>query len=220
MFCHETDYCLKLSLGDFEYENYFQWPYYKTESYDIHNLTMNSCNLHIKDKISERNINANSKSINVDKLGSITDVKGFDNDNWGIFEDCKYLDCSNSKCFSGKCNEEQELCEINDKKTGYICTLNKNIEKATYSIACLRMNHEFCTYHDECFSNVCDSQAKICVSKDSKLSLSKRITYFFKDNWYYIVIGFFVILILIGVVARINEYIKKSKKVVIAKMDY
>ncbi|ORX50259.1 hypothetical protein BCR36DRAFT_222427, partial [Piromyces finnis] len=147
MFCHEADNCLKLSLGEFNYEYFYRWPYYKTDSYDIHNLTMNSCNLSIKNKITEINEQTQSKTkINVDKLGN-----------------CKYQDCSQSKCFSGKCNKDQYICEINESKPAYVCTLSKDDTNLNYSVKCLLMNHEPCNNNSECLSNICDTQAKICV---------------------------------------------------------
>jgi len=214
MFCHETDFCLKLSLGEFDYEEYYRWPYYKTESYDIHNLTMNSCNLKIKEKLKE------NTTMDVDKLGSITDAKGNDNDNWGIFEDCKYLKCSDSKCFSGKCNKENDLCEINELKTGYVCTINYKREKNEFSVVCLLMNHEPCSSNNECLSDVCDTQAKICVSVNSELSFQEKISLFLKNKWYYILAGFIAILVMIGIVSRIIRHIRKPKEVVLAKYVY
>jgi len=216
MFCHKYGNCLKLSLYEFDVEYNYQWPYYRTESYDFDKLNMNSCNLNIKNDIKKQN-----SKYKVDKLGSID----YDNDgDWGIFEDCKYLQsCNESKtpntnCFSGKCNKQENMCETDNDNPGYVCTTFKNLDEL--SIKCLLMNHEKCTNNYDCLSNVCDSNAKICVTKDSKLDYSHFIILFFNHNWYYIFGAFLLIIILIIVVPRIYIKMKKPKEIVLAKMDY
>jgi len=214
MFCHQTSNCLKLSLGEFSYEYYYQWPYYKTESYDIHNLTMGSCNLNIKEKLNENKNN----QVNIDKLGSIRNEKGEENDKWGIFEDCKYLNCNDSNCFSGICNETEDICAVNDAKPGYVCTLTNENNK--YLVKCLLMNHEPCKYHSDCLSGICDTQAKICVTKNSELTFSESIVYFFKNNWILILVVFFLILLTISVIGRIRNTQLAKKEIKFAEMEY
>jgi len=213
MFCHKYDKCLKLSLKEFDVEYYYQWPYYKTESYDIKNKNMQSCNINIKNDIKKEN-----KNINVDKLGSID----YDKDNWGIFEDCKYLPTcvgadSDTVCYSGKCNKKEDMCEIDNDKPGYVCTLRRDEDELFASVKCLLMNHEKCSKHSDCLSNVCDSNVKICVTKDSKLYNLDILVNFFNKYWYFIFGTFLLILITICTTPHLYVKMKKPKKIVLAK---
>jgi len=213
MFCHKYDKCLILSLKEFEVEYYYQWPYYKKEKYDIEDKNMQSCNINIKNEIKKQN-----EDINVDKLGSID----YNKENWGIFEDCRYLQTcvgTDSICYSGKCNKQEDMCETDNEKPGYVCTLKKD-DKSLLSVKCLLMNHEKCNSHSDCLSNICDSHAKICVTKDSKLYYSDIIINFFNKYWYLIFGGFILILIMICATPHIYVRMRKPKKIVLAKMDY
>jgi len=205
LFCHETGNCLKLSLGEFEIEERYRWPYYKTISYDYYKISMNSCNINILNEIRKRN------------MTNIGDITNNIKDNWGFFDDCKRTTClTNEECFSKKCNMNEEVCETNGSSPGYVCTLNRNGNN-NYKEDCLRMNHENCSYNNECLSNICDSNFAICVNKNSKLSFSELIVYYFKKYYIIILAIFFLILITISVITRIRKASIKSKEVVFAR---
>jgi len=207
LFCHETGDCLKLSLGEFELEFRYRWQYYKTESYDYYYISMNSCNLGVLNEF---------RKDNMTEFGDIRDST----EDWGFFEDCKRSTCSkNDECFSKKCNTNEQICDINESKPAYVCTLNKN-EYNRYRQDCLLMLHEKCSHNSDCLSDVCDSNTSICVNKDSKLNFSELVIYYFK-MYYLVGLGiFFLILIAISVIARIRKAKIKSKEVVFARMEY
>ncbi|KAL6593553.1 hypothetical protein LY90DRAFT_676348 [Neocallimastix californiae] len=205
LFCHETGNCLKLSLGEFEIEERYRWPYYKTESYDYYKISMNSCDINTLAKIRKHNMT---------NIGDITDnIK----DEWGFFEDCKRSTCTkNEECFSKKCNIEEEVCETNESSPAYVCTLNI-IENNNYKEECLLMNHEKCSYNGQCLSNICDGNFSICVNKNSNLSFLELVVYYFRKYYLIILAIFFLTLVIISIIARISKARIKSKEIVFAR---
>lgn len=195
MFCHKKGNCLKLSLGEFEKEYEYRWPYYKTESYDILELFMNSCNSkYLSSEVNDENI----KPLFIDNDNTVEEYLYTDTNNkddYGIYESCynqiiRGETCeNNSNCFSNICNENK-ICEVDTNNQAYVCTLAFN-ENGNHSIRCLLMNQEICEKNNECLSNICDSNYRICVSKDSKKTFFEKASTFFNNNIKILTITFF-----------------------------